>query len=440
MINIKKAIFAFIFLSMSSVSVCTAGSLQKPLVVIKEVVSSKGIKAWLVEDHSVPVVSMSFGFDGGGLLDPKGKEGLSEIMAHMMTEGAGSYTQEAYFAYVEDHAIQLNFDASDDAFSVNLRTTKENLDKSIKLLKTTLYETHFKEKNLKKVKDSYLVQLDNLLKNPSFIAGDAMDKILFKDHPYGRSHVGTKQTIRSFQPKDLFQQKSKQFKKNYLTIGVCGDITVDDLKARLDDLFGDLGEEDLLKSIPHIHIPEESAYKTIYNNRPQSTVLFAQASIPANAPDYVKVMILNKVLGDGFGSRLMQTMRVDGGLVYSVSTDSIGKKYTNVYLGSFASDNKNVKQAVDMVKDQIRLIRDKGITQKELDNAKDALKGGYVLRFNSSLSIAAIALAYQKLALPIDYPDVREARINAVTLDDVNRFAKEFFKPDQLIFVVVGQS
>lgn len=438
MINIKKIILAFIFLNTVCANIVDASVEKKPLVVIKEVVSPKGIKAWLVEDHSIPVVSMSLSFDGGGLLDPQGKEGLSEIMAQMMTEGAGPYTQESYFSFVEDHAIQLSFDSSDDVFSINLRTTKDNLDRSVKLFKTTLYDTHFKVANLKKVKDTYLVQLDNLLKDPSFIAGETMDKILFKDHPYARSHVGTKQTITSIQQKDLFQQRNKQFKKNYLKIGVCGDITEDDLKSRLDELFGDLEQENLLQSISSVSLPETPANKTIRNNRPQSTVLFAQKSIPSNDVDYIKVMILNKALGDGFGSRLMKSMRVDGGLVYSVSTDSITKEYANVYLGRFASDNKNVEKSIQMVKDQLRLIRDKGITKKELESAKDALKGGYVLRFNSSLNIASIALAYQRLGLPIDYPDLREEKIDAVSLEDVNRFAKNFFKPDHLIFVVVG--
>lgn len=439
MIKNKYGIFFCFMMALSLKNFVYAEQEKKPLITIQEVTSPKGLKAWLVEDHSIPVVSMQISFEGGALLDPKDREGLSAVMASMMTEGAGPYTQETYFEYTQDYAIDLAFDSTDDAFNIGFRTTREHLDRSIQFLKTTLYQTHFNEKELKKIKDAYRVQLENLIKTPEYIAGEAMDKMLFKGHPYERSKAGSIESIRKIQRTDLQSLKQKQLKKNYLTVGVCGDITAKELQSKLDDLFADLGEEDLLSSIKRVDLPKEPSTQIIKNKRPQSTVIFAQPSLPSHSPDYIKVMLLNKVLGEGFSSRLMRALRIEGGLVYGVNTSPISKKYADVFMINFASDNQKVRQAIEMTKQQIVLLREKGLTQEEFDYAKESLKSGYALRFNSSLNIASMVLAYQRLGLPIDYADKREHLINAVTLEEMNAFAKAFLMPERLSYVVVGE-
>lgn len=412
---------------------------KKSLVVIKEVISPKGIKAWLVEDHSIPVVSINASFDGGALLDPLGKEGLALVTSAMMTEGAGPYTQATFFDYTADNAIDLGFSANQDYFVITMRTTRDTLDKSFDLLKTTLYETRFPLKELKKIKDGYMVQLDNLKKDPDYIAQQALSKVLYKGHPYERSMSGSKASLEKIKPSDLFSFRNKQFKKNLLTVGVCGDITEQELAKKLDDLFGHLSSEDVLKGIKSVDLPSQTSTHTVINKRPQSTVQFAQPSILSNSPDYIKVMILNKILGEGFSSRLMQRLRVEGGLVYSVGTAPSSRTYSQVLFGSFAADNQNVKKALRFAREEIQKLRDKGIVAKELDDAKTSLQGGYALRFSNSLAIASIATSYQQMELPIDYVTQRADRINAVTLDEVNAFAKTFLKPEDLTFVIVGE-
>jgi zinc protease len=436
---ISLSLLTLLFLNATLYATDPAKSAKKPLVVIKEVISSKGIKAWLVEDHSIPVVSMNASFDGGALLDPLGKEGLALLTSAMMTEGAGPYTQETFFDYTADHAIDLGFGATEDYFVVTIRTTRDNLDKSFDLLNTALYETRFPEKELKKAKDGYIVQLDNLEKDPDYIAQQALSKILYKGHPYERSMSGSKTSLQKIKTSDLFSFRKKQFKKNLLTIGVCGDITEQELSQKLDDLFGSLPSEDVLKGIKPVLMPRQGSTHTIINKRPQSTVQFAQPSILSSSPDYIKVMILNKILGEGFSSRLMKRLRVEGGLVYSVGSVPSSRKYVNVLFGSFAADNQNVNKAIRFAREEIQKLRDEGIVSKELDDAKTSLQGGYALRFSNSLAIASIAAAYQQMELPIDYVDQRADRINAVTLDEVNAFAKTFLKPEELTFVTVGE-
>lgn len=430
---------AFVFSVGSLYATNTAQSSKKSLVVIKEVISPKGIKAWLVEDHSIPVVSINASFDGGSLLDPAGKEGLALITSAMMTQGAGRYTQATFFDYTADNAIDLGFSANQDYFVITMRTTRDTLNKSFDLLKTTLYETRFPDKELKKIKDGFVVQLDNLEKDPHYIAQQTLSKVLYKGHAYERSMSGSKASLQKIKQSDLFSFRNKQFKKNLLTIGVCGDITEQELAQKIDDLFAALPSDDVLREIKPAVLPPQGSTHTVINKRPQSTVLFAQPSLFSNSPDYIKLMILDKILGDGFTSRLMKRLRVENGLVYSVGTTLSPRKYASMLFGSFAADNQNVRKAIRFAHEEIQKLRDEGLVEKELEDAKTSLQGGYALRFSNSLAIASIATAYQQMDLPIDYVSQRADRINAVTLEEVNAFAKSFLKPEDLTFVIVGE-
>lgn len=173
---------------------------------------------------------------------------------------------------------------------------------------------------------------------------------------------------------------------------------------------------------------------------PQSVALFGHEGIERDDEDFFAAYILNHILGGGgFESRLMQEVRERRGLTYGISTFLVPKDYAEMMLGSVASSNETVAEAIEVIRSEWERIATEGVTEAELEAAKTYLTGEYPLRFDGNGPIAEIMVAMQVEGLPVDYIQNRNDYVNAVTLDDIARVAAELMQADDLHFVVVGQ-
>jgi len=169
-------------------------------------------------------------------------------------------------------------------------------------------------------------------------------------------------------------------------------------------------------------------------------VLFGHAGITRDDPDFFAAFILNRILGGGgFESRLMTEVREKRGLTYGVYSYLVPRDHAALYLGSVASSNDRVAEAIEVIRDEWAKMAAEGVTEAELEAAKTYLTGAYPLRFDGNGPIASIMVGMQMEDLPIDYIATRNDNINAVTLEDIKRVAARILDADALHFVVVGQ-
>jgi len=173
---------------------------------------------------------------------------------------------------------------------------------------------------------------------------------------------------------------------------------------------------------------------------PQSVAMFGQPGVPFDHPDYFAAYLLNVVLGGGgFESRLMQEVREKRGLTYGVYSYLVDKDGADVWLGSVQSANNRIAEAMEVIRAEWTRMAEEGVSAEELQNAKTYLTGSYPLRFDGNGPIADILVGMQISDMGLDYIDTRNDRVNAVTLEQINRVARDYLKPDQLSFTVVGQ-
>jgi len=173
---------------------------------------------------------------------------------------------------------------------------------------------------------------------------------------------------------------------------------------------------------------------------PQSVALFAQPGIDRDDDDFFAAYLMNNILGGGsFESRLMTEVREKRGLTYGVYSYLMSKELANVYMGSVASANDRIAEAIQVIRDEWTRMATDGVTEKELQDAKTYLTGAYPLRFDGNAQIAGILTGMQLQGLPIDYITTRNDKVNAVTLEVANRVARELLDPERLRFVVVGK-
>jgi zinc protease len=162
---------------------------------IKEVTSPGGIKAWLVESRSIPLIAMDFSFEGGSTSDPVGKEGTAHFITGMMDEGAGDLDSAAFQALRDELAVRINFDSGMDRFEGSLQTLSNNREQAFGLLKKVLTAPHFEKEAMERVRQQFLLSARNDEQDPETIASRAWMKLAFGDQLYARQSNGTPESI-----------------------------------------------------------------------------------------------------------------------------------------------------------------------------------------------------------------------------------------------------
>ena len=407
---------------------------------IKRVVSPGGIEAWLVEEHSIPLIAVEIGFKGGARRDPVGKEGLAYMLSGLLDEGAGDLDSQAFQTRLEDLAIRLSFDAGRDGFYGSLRTLTENRDEAFRLLKLALTEPRFDEEPIERIRSQILVKLNRDAGSPQTIARKRWNEEVFGDHPYGRPSQGTPDSVSTIGADDLRAYVASAIARENMKVAVVGDIDAETLGQLLDETFGALPKAPESMDIDQVKIPTDPKLVVVEREQPQSVVLLGGPGLMLDDPDFFPAYVLNYVVGGGgFASRLMEEVREKRGLAYGVSTGLATLDFAGYFIGSVATENSRVSESIDIIKAEFEKVRREGISEEELQNAKTYLTGSFPLRFDSNSKIANQLVGYQLVGRGIDYINTRNGKIEAVTLEQVNQAAQRFMNPDELTIVVVGQ-
>ena len=406
---------------------------------IQEIKAKSGITAWLVEDHANPIITMNIAFRGGSALDPDGKEGLANLAASTMDEGAGDLDSQAFQRKLEDLSISIRFGSRRDNFTGSLRTLTANSNEAFSLLALALTKPRFDSKAVERVRRQILAGLRRSSENPSDIASRALMKQFFPNHPYGRPSDGTLETVPLIKLADLRVFAAQRIARDNLVVGIVGDITPAQTAAMLDKVFGGLPDKAAPWKLPDVQAAPGKRTIVIDKPVPQSIIRFGHGGIKRDAPDFFAAYVMNYVLGGGgFESRLYEEVREKRGLAYSAWSYLSPMNAAGLVLGGAGTANERAGETVDVMRDVWRRMADKGVSAKELEDAKTYLTGSYSLRFTSSRRISSILVGIQLQRLGIDYIERRNGLIAAIDKVDVNRVAKKLLRPDGITLVVVG--
>lgn len=431
----RKALTAAVALS----SLTLLGPLAHA-VEIEEVTTPAGITYWLVEDDTADMVSMSFLFRGGSVLDPAGKEGLSDLAASTMDEGAGTLPSQAFRRILDDKSITLSFRAGRDTFGGTFLTLNRYRDEAFDLLRLALTEPRFDEDAVERIRSQILIGKSRAQTDPNDRAGKALFKTLFGNHPYGSPGDGTSASIAAITLKELKAFPANRLAKDRLILGVVGNIDAAALTPLIDHAFGALPET--VGPVPTIAAIEPIEGETVIVDQdvPQSVAILAQPGLDREDPDYYAAYIATHILGGGgFESRLVNEVRVKRGLAYSTYAYMMDLDAAPLIMSGVATRNDAMAESLDVIRREWALMGENGVTAAELNDAKTYLTGSYALRFTTAGRIARALTGIQFYDFGIDFIDRRNSYIDAVSLEDVNRVANRLFNSEALTTVVVGR-
>jgi zinc protease len=426
----KKLILAALFALAASPALAAATP--------KEVTIGPGEQVWFEEDHTVPMVAITIALPAGSAYDPTNKPGLAAFAAYMFNEGAGELSSVQYQAALADRAIQLNMTPDRDYLLLSVSTLSSHVRDAFRLIALALQHPHMDADAVERVRAQMLQSLLTDAQDPQDVALDGFYGVYFGNHPYAHNVSGTAAGLNAVTQADLKTFVRTHWVKAGARISVAGDIDTATLTSLLKATFDPLPSA-APPPVPRVTHTATGGISTIAMDVPQPTAIFGLPGMLRADPAYLAGYVANYIVGGGdFSSRLTDEVRTKRGLTYGISTTFGDYRNAGYIVGQVATRREGMGQSLEVIRATLADYAAHGPTQGELNDAKTYLTGSYPLAFASNVGIASQLNTFQRAGLPIGYVTTRNARINALTLDQVRAAAARLFNPKDMTVVIGG--
>jgi zinc protease len=407
---------------------------------VKAITSPQGVEAWHVESDVVPLIAVAFTFEGGSAQDPVAKPGVAQMLSRLLDEGAGPYNSDAFQERLAARAIELSFNAGNDAIGGSLKTLVKHADEAFELLRLALAEPRFDEDAIERVRAQTIAGLRYQQNDPGVLATRRFFAEGFAGHAYGHPTSGAVESVEAITRDDLVTLHRAVIARGRAKIAVVGAVGEEQLAGLLDGVFGGLPEAAPLKAIETTTLGKRGERIIVDLDVPQSVIRFGTAGIPVRDPDFIPAFVLNHILGGGaFTSRLFQEVREKRGLAYSVGTSLVSYRAAAMTWGYTATKNERVAECLEVIETEMMRLKADGPTDDELQKAKDYLTGSYALGFDTSTKIAHTLTQLNFEGLGIDYIGRRNKLVSSVTQADIHRAAERTLGDGRMLVVIAGR-
>ncbi len=406
----------------------------------KRIKLDNGMVLLLSEKHSIPMVTVNMAIKAGSITVPADKPGLASITAGLLTQGTEKRSAKQISGEIDFIGGSLSTGGGNDFASASLKVLKKDLRKGLDLLSDVLMHPVFDQKEIDRKVKATLAEIKRQKEEPAVVAGEAFEKIVYGDHPYGR----TSEEVAAYLPKltreDILDFYNARYGPDDAIIAVVGDVTEAEIVPLLTEYFKNWKRAGSpAPASPSMPAIDKTIVKKIDKSVTQASIDIGNIGISRENPDYYAVTVMNYILGGGgFSSRLMDNIRDNKGLAYDVHSAFSAQKEKGLFQVSIQTKNESANEVIAETLKEIRRIQSEPVSDKELADAKAYLTGSFPLRMDTSAKIASILTSIEVYNLGLDYPQKYPGLINAVTRDDVQRVAKKYLRPDSAVIVVVA--
>jgi zinc protease len=401
-------------------------------------VLKSGLVAYIAQDPTLPLISISGYVRFGQLNDPRGKEGLCGFLAALMrTGGTQEYQSDTLDALLDRYAMRVRIAAAETQMEFSFSCLSEFTDVCLDMLGQMLFHPVFEEKKIRKTKDLFIEDIYHRFDNPGPVMRAAYEKALYSGNANSRMPVV--KSIRSIIRNDLVRLHESVFKTENMVLAVAGNFARDTMVKRLSGVFPKAGApRDSIFPPVSIHAPA----KLLFVRKPvsQSYVKLGLPLFKRPHPDYYAVSVLNMILGgESFTSRLGTKIRSDEGLTYSIYSNAESNYFfPGTFFIEFHTKSESTVRAISLSLAEVDRIKKSGVTAEELDHAKKILIDGFPSMFRNPEDIVENYAMNEYLKRPPDHFAVYPEKINALTANSIQLAARKYLDPSAFTYVVVG--
>ncbi len=403
--------------------------------------TENGMRVLSLEQDALPIVTIQALVRAGGSDDPKSKIGLANMAAVLLEAGTAKRSALALSEALDSIGADLSINASKDFTTIQIRVLKKDIETGFDLLSDLLIHPKFEPEEIARIRKQIAGEILAQQDQPGIIARIAFQEMIYGDHPYRYPNIGLDETIQKIHRRDLVRFHNRYYQPENTILAVVGDLTEAEAKTLVRTYFGawEKGSASFFTAHPSQPLPTSSV-KRIEKDLSQATVILGHVGIDRANSDYYAIQVMNYILGGGgFSSRMMKDVRDDKGLVYSIYSHFSANRFPGAFSVTFQTKNSSTAEAIRAVLEALNNIRNTGVTETELSEAKSYLTGSFPLRIDTTRKIASYltTLAFHDLGL--DYLESYVERIKSVTREDVFRVALKYLHPKHMAVVAVGQ-
>lgn len=399
-----------------------------------------GLGVYLIRRPDLPLVTAQVTARSGSSSEPVELPGLASFTAEMLNEGAGDRSTLDIANGVTALGSTLETGSSREASWVTTQVLKPNLDETIEIMGDVVLRPTFPDAEIERVRTERLAALQQQRNQPL----TAAHKVMWREHygnahPYGRLSLGTEQGIRDAGREDLISAYRKAFSPGNSVLILTGDLDLDEARSLAEDTFGEWqGDAERTPPLPG---PVTSPERVLLVDRPgstQTTLVLAQPGLARDDLDWSRLQLVNQVLGGLFSSRLNQALRETSGSTYGVHSEMTQGRQPGLLYVSMSVDTPRAQAAIEDALAELARLRDAGITQEELDEARQAVLRSLPALFRTNGSTAGTVAHLYALGLSQDYYRQLDERLSTVTVADVAQVANRYLNPDAVKVIAVG--
>jgi len=402
----------------------------------KKTTLENGIRILVEEIPHVRSATLGIWVDVGSRDESEEFNGISHFIEHMMFKGTEKRTARDIAETLDAVGGQLNAFTTKEYTCYYARVLDEHFNLALDILSDMLLNSRFAEKDIEKEKNVIIEEIKMYEDSPDELVHDVLTETLWEGHSLGRPIIGNEKVIR-----DMDRDKVMRFYRNYyipsrIVIAVAGNVKYEEVVEKIEEKFGMMEhlqiEKELIRPFPHFDI----AFRK--KDTEQVHLCVGAPGLELKNKDIYKLQVFNALLGGGVSSRLFQQMRELRGLVYSVYSYHTSYHDTGLFCIYAGLSKQNVKQALELIFQEIFEIQNKGIGEDELKRIKDQLKGNLLLSLES-VSTRMSRLGKSELYLrEVKTPDEIVNKINKVTVEDVKDIARKMFSLERFSLGAVG--
>ena len=401
---------------------------------------ANGLKVYFVDDQSLPRISMQLLLPVGMVAEPADRAGINTITANLLDQGTAKKKALELADLFADSGTELEVQAGSDFTVISTSSLITEFTPVLNLYSEVIMTPSFPSAEIERARQQALVQLKGRQDRSGTWADFLMEKNFYQNHPYGRDLLGTEDSIKKINRQEIVQFYQKHYVPQGARLAVTGRLTPE-IETEIKRQFGQWKASVVFASteVPFQSPTKGSILKLESPHKAQTEIRFIQPGIPRAHPDYLKLRLVNEMLGGSFASRLNERVRAELGLTYSIYSTLDTRKNAGSWIISTFSKNQSAQQTVDEVFNVLKKFIDEGAHEAELKAAKNLVKAQLPRALETADRLAYNLIALDFYGVGVDYLINFNKNIDSYTLSDINAALRQYLKPDQMQVLVYGQ-
>lgn len=420
------------------IAIILPSSLEARLSAQRSVLGN-GLVLLTSEQRDLPMVTLNLLIEAGSRFDPPGEQGLANLTSRLLTYGTKARKALEISDTIDFIGAELSTGSGEELATISMTVLKEHMPIGLELLGEILTSSVFPQEEVDRQKQQIIASIKGKQEDPGEIAQKKFMGALYPRSFYGLPVEGTEDSVKAVERASLVKFYERYYRPNRAILTVVGDVSQQEIVAGLEKALQGWKEGDSSKEAVAPPATGQAEFIRLNKNITQANIIMGHEGVPRDDPDYYAIQVMSYILGGGgFSSRLMESIRNQRGLAYSVYSMFYSEKHVGTFQVTMQTKNENAGEAIRIAKEEIGRIREHGVSEEELTAAKNYLTGSFPLRLDTNRRIAGFLSQVEYFGLGLDYVERYSDLIRKVSREDILRVAKRYLQPDRLIVVVVA--